>query len=224
MSVDQAAKIADKAARIMVVDDHPALCEGLGHRIESQADMTICGQAADVNEALQKIPELDPDVVIVDIALKNSNGMELIKAIQSRFKRVRTLVHSMYQEALYADRCLRAGAAGYVNKEAHPDEVIKALREILAGRIYLSSALTSEMLVRTARGTPPQTGVIGSLTDRQLEVFRLIAEGLSAQRIADRLHISVHTVETHRENIKRKLNVDTIGELTRHAVLWATER
>lgn len=206
----------------MIVDDHPALCEGLGHRISAQPDLTVCCHAADVDEALKMIRDVQPDVVIVDIALKNSDGLELIKALKARHLPVRALVHSMYEESLYADRCLHAGAMGYVNKEAHPDEVIKAVREILAGRVYLSPAMTSVVLGRTVNGTAPTCDPIETLTDRQLEIFRLIGGGLSAHEISDRLHISVHTVETHRENIKRKLNVNTVSELTRRAVLWVS--
>ena len=170
------------------------------------------------------IGEMNPDVVIVDIALKNSDGLELIKSLKTRHARVRALVHSMYEESLYADRCLRAGAMGYVNKETAPDEVIKAIREILAGRVYLSPTMTSTVLGRTVSSAAPQADPMDTLTDRQLEVFRLLGDGLSAHQIASRLHISVHTVETHRENIKRKLQVNTVSELTRLAVLWQAEQ
>lgn len=224
MTVKDRKKVAKRTARVVIVDDHPALCEGLGHRISAQGDLEVCGHAADVDEALAKIRQVQPDVVIVDIALKNSDGLELIKTLKSRHKQVRALVHSMYEESLYADRCLHAGAMGYVNKEADPDEVIKAIREILAGRVYLSPTMTSTILGRTVSGVEPQSDPIDTLTDRQLEIFRLIGEGLTAHQIADRLHISVHTVETHRENIKRKLNIDTASELTRRAVLWKTEQ
>lgn len=223
MTVTERASVVGKTARVLIVDDHPALCEGLGHRISAQPDLSVCGQAADVDEALAKIRQVQPDVVIVDIALKTGDGLELIKAIKTHHKRIRAMVHSMYEESLYADRCLHAGAMGYVNKEADPDEVIKALREILAGRVYLSPAMTRTILGRTVSGLEPQSDPIDTLTDRQLEVFRLIGSGQSAQQIAKRLHISVHTVETHRENIKRKLGVDTVSELTRRAVLWAAD-
>jgi DNA-binding NarL/FixJ family response regulator len=224
MTAKQNAAVVAKPARIMIVDDHPALCEGLEHRISAQPGLSVCGQAADVDEALVKIRQWHPDLVIVDISLKNSDGLELVKAIKAHHKHVHTLVHSMYEEALYADRCLRAGAMGYVNKEANPDEVIRAICEILAGRVYLSSAMTSEILGRAVTGRAPESDPIETLTDRQLEIFRLIGDGQSAQHIATRLHISVHTVETHRENIKRKLNVNTVSELTRRAVLWAAEQ
>jgi DNA-binding NarL/FixJ family response regulator len=206
----------------MIVDDHPALREGLGHRISAQPDMLFCGHASDVHEALARVGELAPDVVIVDIVLKSSDGLELIKAIRSRHKSVRTLVHSMYEESLYADRCLHAGAMGYVNKESEPDDVIRAIREILAGRVYLSPGMMNELIGRSITGEA-KSDLVDTLTDRQLEIFRLIGDGLSAHQIADRLHISVHTVETHRENIKRKLYIDTASELTRRAALWAAK-
>jgi DNA-binding NarL/FixJ family response regulator len=204
---------------VMIVDDHPALCEGLGHRIGSQPDMSICGQAADVGEALAKVEEIEPSVVIVDIALRDSDGLELLKAIKLRYPKIRLLVHSMYEESLYADRCLRAGAMGYVNKEANPQEVITAIREIVLGRVYLTSSMKHQMLDHDRAGCA-QTDDVGSLTDRQLEIFRLIGGGLSTSQIANRLHISVHTVETHRENIKHKLGCECSRDLNRRAILW----
>lgn len=216
--------LRQKIFQILIVDDHPALCEGLGHRISAQPDLSVCGQAADVKEALQEIRRSNPDLVIVDIALKNSDGLELLKTIKSQYRHVRTLVHSMYEESLFADRCLHAGARGYVNKEADPDEVIHAIREILAGDVYLSPEMTRKVLSRTAGVGEAQSDPVETLTDRQLEVFRLIGEGLSSQKIARRLHISIHTVETHRENIKNKLDVGSAAELARRAVLWSTQQ
>jgi DNA-binding NarL/FixJ family response regulator len=212
------------ATRIMIVDDHPALCEGLGHRIAAQPDLTVCGQAADVDEALAKIEELHPELVIVDIALKNSDGLELIKSVDKRYKHVRMLVHSMYEEAIYADRCLHAGAMGYLNKEADPNEVIKAIREIRDGRVYVSAAMTREIVSRTVKGGEPRADPMDTLTDRQLEIFRLLGEGYDSHQLAERLSISVHTVDTHRDNIKRKLKIDSASELNRRAVLWVAEQ
>lgn len=209
-----------KPVRVMIVDDHPTLREGLGSCVESQPDMTVCGEAADVDEALHKLPDCAPHVVIVDIALKKSDGLELVKSLRVRHKRVRILVHSMYEESVYADRCLHAGALGYVNKEAEPTEVIRAVRTVHRGQVYLSTAMTSNVLGRAFRGEAETIDPIETLTDRQLEIFRLTGQGLTASQIAKRLHISVHTVETHRENIKRKLDASTAGELTRLAVLW----
>lgn len=212
--------VTENIARVLIVDDHPAICEGLGHRISAQPDLSVCGQAADVDEALAMIRQTRPDVVIVDVRLKTGDGLELIKAIQANFRGVRALAHSMYEESLYADRCLHAGAMGYVNKGAHPDEVIKAIREILAGHVYLSPTMTNAILRRTVNRTDATSDPVETLTDRQMEIFRLVGEGLSTRNIANRLHISVHTVETHRENIKRKLELQTVGELTHRAVLW----
>lgn len=224
MIVKDSNSLATHTAGVMIVDDHPALCEGLRHRIAAQPDFTVCGQAADVEEALRMILDVSPDLVIVDIALKNSDGLELVKALRVRHPRVRTLVHSMYDEALYANRCLRAGAMGYVNKAADPDEVIQAIREILAGRVYLRRTMTSTVLGRTVSNDVPQADPIDMLTDRQLEIFRLIGNGVTVQQIAERQFISVHTVETHRENIKRKLSVGTLSELNRRAVLWVSKQ
>ncbi len=224
MTIEGPLKENQSATRIMIVDDHPALCEGLGHRIDAQPDLEVCGQAADVDEALAKIGDLHPEVIIVDIALKNSDGLELIKSVDKRYKHVRTLVHSMYEEAVYADRCLHAGAMGYLNKEADPNEVIKAIREIRDGRVYVSAAMTRQIVSRTVKGGEPQADPIDTLTDRQLEIFRLLGEGYNSHQLAERLCISVHTVDTHRDNIKRKLNVDSGSEVNRRAVLWVAEQ
>ena len=217
-------KTARESVRVLIVDDHPTVREGLSHRVNAQHDMSVCGEAADVADALQQIKVCQPDVVIVDIALKESDGLELIKAIKARHKQVRALVHSMYDEAVYAQRCLSAGALGYVNKEAAADDVIQAIRNVYQGRVHVSERVASEILGRAAGGAPSGEDPISTLTDRQLEIFRLIGQGKSAAHIAGQLHISVHTVETHRENIKRKLKVETVSELTRLAALWEADK
>jgi DNA-binding NarL/FixJ family response regulator len=223
MTLMPTAGVAERTARILIVDDHPALCEGLAHRITAQPDMAVCGEAADVDEAFKKIGDLKPDVIIVDIALRSSDGLELIKKLKGTQKHTRAIVHSMYEESLYADRCLRAGAMGYVNKEANPSEVIKAIREVLAGRVYLSPAMTNRFLSRAVSDGKPQVEPVATLTNRQLEIFRLIGKGKSSSQIASQLHISIHTVETHRENIKRKLGAKIAAELNRQAVQWVLE-
>jgi len=209
--------------KVLIVDDHPAVRAGLRFRVDAQADMAVCGQASDVGEALQKIETESPDVVIVDIALKESDGLDLIREAKQRYKHLPMLVHSMYDDSLYAERCLSAGAMGFLNKEADPDEVIVALREITHGRIYLAEATKNEMLCqrfsRDAEADPLRT-----LTNRQLEVFRLIGDGLNVHQISRRLHISIHTVETHRENIKQKFGITTAAELNHRAVLWASRQ
>jgi len=206
--------------RVMVVDDHPTVREGLSHRIDAQPDMSVCAVAADVQGALREIARSKPHLVVVDISLKTTDGLELVKVLASNQPRIRTLVHSMYDEAIYAERCLRAGARGYVNKEADPKEVINAIREVMQGNIHLSQTMTNRLLGMRRSFDQPAIDPVDTFTDRQLEIFRLIGEGNNARSIADRLHISVHTVETHRENIKRKLDVEKINDLNRLAVLW----
>lgn len=204
----------------MIVDDHPTVREGLGHCISAQPDMVVCGEAVDVTGAVSKIAETAPDVVIVDIALKDSSGLDLIKTVKTRFKKTIMLAHSMYDDQLYANRCLRAGAMGYVNKTADPREVIHAIRDVVRGYVYLNPEITSDLLSHNAPGGRARANPMDVLTDRQLEIFRLIGDGLSTSQIAARLHISVHTVETHRENIKHRLRIKSAVELNRYAVLW----
>lgn len=215
-----AAASTEKRIRVLVVDDHPTVREGLVHRISAQADMEVCGEAADVREALSLVRELCPDVAIVDIALRGSDGLELVKTLKARNTGVRAVVHSMYEENVYAERCLRAGAMGYVSKEANPADVVAAIRSVLAGKVYLSESMTHRVLGRAA-GDGGTADPVDSLTDRQLEIFRLFGQGKTATQIANELHLSVHTVESHRENIKRKLGVENVSELTRMAVLWS---
>jgi DNA-binding NarL/FixJ family response regulator len=210
-----------KTARILVVDDHPSVCEALGSRIDAQPDMSCCGQAAGLGDALRQIKTLQPDLVIVDISLKSGDGLDLIKEIAAKYKQIRMLVHSMYDETTYAHRCLHAGAMGFVNKAASPAQVIEAIRHVLGGGIYLSDETSRELLRRSiGRPEPGGQDPVETLTDRQLEVFRLLGDGLTTAQIAGRLHISTHTVETHRENIKQKLGVRSVAALTQRAVQW----
>lgn len=208
--------------RAIIVDDHPAVCEGLDHSISAQPDMMVCGQASDVETALQLIEELAPDVIVVDIVLKGSDGLDLLSKLKARGSNTRALVHSMYEVSLYAERCLRAGAKGYVNKQASPDEVVRAIRTIMSGQIYLDPSEVSRFLNRAAEAGSRQADPVDSLSNRQLEVFRLIGNGNTTSQIAAQLRISIHTVESHRESIKKKLSVSSIPELTRQAVLWCT--
>lgn len=211
-------------SRIFIVDDHPMVREGLAYRISSQDDLEVCGEAATATEALAGIRETGPDLVIVDIVLKEGHGLDLIKQIATRFPGTRTLVHSMHDEVLYAERCLKAGALGYVDKQADREKVLEAIRQVLDGRVYLSAAMTERVLHRSmrARGSPPATP-LEALSNRELEVFDLLGQGLSPRQIAGRLHLSIKTIETHRENIKAKLHLKTSAELTRFAVHWALD-
>ncbi|MCA9069863.1 MAG: response regulator transcription factor [Planctomycetaceae bacterium] len=210
-------------SRILIVDDHPVMRKGLSQVIDDQTDMEVCGEASNIPEAMEKIQHLRPDLVIVDISLGDGNGIELIKQIRSRGEEPRMLVSSMHDESLFAERAIRAGAQGYVNKHEDTDRLIQALRDIRAGRIALSEKMTDRLLNRVAGRHDDGGSPLDRLTDRELEVFRLIGEALTTREIAARLELSRKTVETYRENIKAKLNLANAAELTRHAVQWVLE-
>lgn len=213
-----------RSARIMVVDDHPIVRQGLSQLIGSEPGLEVCGEASDAAEALKLLAETKPDLIIVDISLNSGNGIELIKQIKVRDENVRMLVSSMHDESLFAERALRAGAMGYINKAETTDKVFDAIHQVLAGKIYLSARMTDRMLCRAIGSEEHMTGSpIDSLSDRELEVFELIGQGLTTRQIAAKLHLSPKTVETYRENIKSKLNLNNATELTRHAVQWTLE-
>jgi DNA-binding NarL/FixJ family response regulator len=212
-------------SRVLIVDDHPAVREALALRIGLQRDMEVCGEAADPAEALRLVRDTQPDVAVVDISLKTGNGLDLIKRIHDRTDTVRTLVWSTHSDLLYAERCLRAGALGYVNKDQATDRIVDAIRRVLQGKVYVSDEMSEKMLYRTVgdgrkdvRRSPFDT-----LTDRELEVFRLIGEGIKTSQIAERLHLSVHTVETYRERIRRKLELEGGTDLAHFATRWVLD-
>jgi len=205
-------------ARIMIVDDHPMMRDGLTMRISSQADMEVCGEAATEDEAVELVKQISPDLVIVDISLQSGNGIELIKRIKALNPTVKMLVVSAFQESLYAERALRAGALGYLNKQESNERVIHAIRTVMKGERYASEELT-QRLVAQALGKRCETqSPIEQLTDRELEIFRLIGAGLSTGAVAEQLFLSTHTIDTHRENIKRKLGAKSGAELNRLAI------
>jgi DNA-binding NarL/FixJ family response regulator len=210
--------------RVLIVDDHPATREGLALRISNQADLEVCGEAADVAEAMRLLEATRPDAVIVDIQLKTGNGLDLVKRITSRDQSIRILVWSMYPDRVYARRALKAGALGYINKEHTTDRLIEAIRCVAQGKVYLCEEM-AETLLSQAVGAKKglQYAPLESLSDRELEVFRLIGEGLGTSEIARQLHISTHTVDTHRQRIKEKLNLGTATELTQTAIRWVLE-
>jgi DNA-binding NarL/FixJ family response regulator len=211
--------------RILIVDDHPAVREALGIRISRLSDLEVCGEAADVDEAIELVDKIRPDVAIIDIALKNSDGLELIKQLKAKDSKLRTLVWSMYGEHLYAERALRAGARGYITKEQATDKIIEAIRQVLAGKIYVSEALREKLLARTVghQVESQDLAATDQLTDRELAVFRLIGRGVTTSAIARHLALSVHTIETYRERIKTKLGFKSGAELTREAIQWVLE-
>jgi DNA-binding NarL/FixJ family response regulator len=219
-------KTTHPAARVLVVDDHPAVREALAIRIAGEADLQVCGEAADLAEAIQLAGSTDPDVAVIDLALKSGSGIDLIKRLRDRNEKLLMIVWSMYSEDLFAERALRAGARGYINKEQATSKIIDAIRAVLKGKVYLSQAMTDK-LVRRAVGPASRSGspglAIDSLSDRELDVFRLIGEGVKTAEIAARLHLSIKTIETYRDRIRAKLGLNDGIELARRAVLWMME-
>jgi DNA-binding NarL/FixJ family response regulator len=211
--------------RLFLVEDHPVTREGFAQLINYQADLEVCGQAGTAAKATIGVETLKPDLVIVDISLAESNGLELIKDLKSRCARLAMLVLSTYDEALYAERALRAGAKGYVMKQAPTSEVMAAIRQVLAGELYLSEAMRTKLVHKHLNSSANFRGAeLDLLSDRELEVFELIGAGQTTRRIAAKLHLSISTVETHRAHLKQKLKLNNAVELVRRAVEWANRR
>jgi len=207
--------------KIFIVDDHPMLREGLAQIISQEPDLAVVGEAEDAADALQKIEQLKPDLALVDITLRTGNGLELIKDLKIRVPETSVLVISMHDESLYAERVLRAGGRGYIMKQEGGKKLMSAIRHVLGGGTYVSEKISARIL-DVFSGRPTEGGSpVQRLTDREFEVFQLIAQGLSTKEIADKLHVSAKTVEVHRVNIKQKLNIATAPELIRFAVRWA---
>jgi DNA-binding NarL/FixJ family response regulator len=216
---------AETRARILIVDDHPVVRNGLRMLIDDEPDLIVCGEAGDADEAIRVLDAKKPDLVIVDLSLKGSSGLELIKRIKSRTVTSKMLVSSMFDESLYAERVLNAGALGYVSKQEAMEKVVEAIRCVLSGRVYLSAAMSDRMLHRLARDQKaPERSPVESLSDRELEVFELIGRGRTTAEIANQLHLSIKTVETHREKVKAKLGLKSAAELYQYAVRWVMEQ
>lgn len=210
-----------RKARILLVDDHPIVREGISRLLAPHDDMEIVGEAAGAEEALAVYEDLRPDLTIVDISLEDRDGLSLIKEMLGRWPGAKTLVLSMHGERLYAERCLRAGARGYVMKQESPETLLEALREVLGGGVYTSSQIKAALLERVTRGDV-EAAPMGELTDRELEIFRMIGQGTPSVEIATRLRLSPKTVDTYRDRIKKKLGVKTGAELMQRAVLWVS--
>jgi DNA-binding NarL/FixJ family response regulator len=210
---------------VFVIDDHPVVRDGYARLITNQADMELAGETGDATQALAMIGKAKPDLVLLDLSLKSGNGLELCKEINTKFPDVKILVVSMHDETLYAERVLRAGAAGYVNKAEATRRLIEAIREVLGGKYYLSPRMRERMLTR-AIGVDgfEDHSPIDRLSDRELEVFEQIGSGMTTREIAANLGLSPKTIESYRENLKAKLNLANSTELTRHAVHWVLER
>jgi DNA-binding NarL/FixJ family response regulator len=207
---------------LVIVDDHPLMRKGLVRTIENEVDLNVTGQMSSAEEALEQIEEMDPALAIVDISLPGMSGMELIKHLQSRLPDLKILVVSRHDETLYAERCIRAGAKGYLMKQEAGDVIVKAIRKVLNGRIFVSEDINERLLQSMAEGGRERImqSPLEVLSDRELEVFELTGKGSSTREIAERLHLSVKTVESYRARIKDKLNLDSGNELMKHAVQW----
>jgi DNA-binding NarL/FixJ family response regulator len=206
--------------RILLVDDHPLTRHGLAQLIAQQPDLAVCGEAGTAEEALDYTRSLQPDLALVDVTLPGKPGLELIKDLTTLFPEVAVLVFSMHDESLYAERALRAGARGYLMKSVGGEEMLKALRHVLAGKVYLSEELSARILNSMSGSLHRPAGVLSALSDREFEVFQLVGEGLATREIGLRLHISGKTVETHRLRIREKLGLKGPSELTKYAVRW----
>jgi len=215
-------KSDSKKKHVYLVDDHPIVRQGLIKLIEQESDLEVCGEAGSVSAALEDIRKLDPDVILVDISLEDSNGLELIKLIDDLGLQIPMLVLSMHDESLYAEHALRAGASGYVMKQAAANTLIQAIEKVMDGEIYVSKTMSSQMLkmaFRSSGSEEPRTGA-ELLSLRELEVFELIGRGNSTREIADQLNLSIKTIETYRAHIKEKLHLRSGTELMQRAVHW----
>lgn len=211
----------DNRKRILLVDDHAVVRFGIAQLINRQNDLVVCGEEEDASKALSAIEKLKPDLVIADLSLKDSSGLELMRNIKAQFPRLPILVVSVHEESIYAEIAFRAGALGYLMKQEALDKVVIAIRRVLEGSVYVSDTLAAKMLQQRVRGqTDVQESPIQALSDRELEVFQLIGQWKKTKEIAQELHLSVKTVEYYREQIKRKLNLKDASELTHYATSW----
>ena len=211
-------------ARILIIDDHPVVRRGLVGLINEADDLTVCGEADSLSQGLALLRELKPALALVDLSLGDGHGLELIKQARAEGITTRLLVVSMMDESLYADRVLRAGAEGYLRKEEATENIVSAIRDVLIGKVYLSATATARVLNQVATKDGIDKTPIETLSDRELEVFELLGSGLSSRDIAERLELSVKTVETYREKIKAKLSLKNSTELTRHAIHFVIEK
>jgi DNA-binding NarL/FixJ family response regulator len=214
-----------KIHRILIVDDHPLVRVGLSSLIKGETDLEVCGETGKISEALDLVRMTEPDVVIVDLSLADGNGLEVVKRLATRHKYLRILVCSMHDESLFAQRVLNAGAMGYINKQEATRHIIDAIHHLIDGKVWLSESMTERVLEGIAQGRTTATAAgVENLSDRELEVFGLIGQGMGPSQIAELLHLSVKTVETHKQKIKKKLNLKSGSELTRRAMQWMLDQ
>jgi DNA-binding NarL/FixJ family response regulator len=208
--------------RLLLVDDHPVFRAGLASLIRGEDDWEVCGEADDAAGALSLIERDAPDLVLMDMSLPGRSGLELIKDARCVMPRLVVLVISMHDEAVYAERVIRAGGRGYIMKQAGPDKILQAIRRVLTGAVFVSEAMSARIL--DSLSGAPSSSSLAALTDREFEVFNLIGRGLEPQQIADSLNLSIKTVDTHRASIRRKLDLKNGTELIHRAAKWNDER
>ncbi|MCC7407202.1 MAG: response regulator transcription factor [Phycisphaeraceae bacterium] len=212
-----------RRCRVLIVDNHPLVRQGLGRLINDESDMELCGEADSPAEGLKAIKQFNPDVAVVDLSFHGLDGIELIKDIKAQHPGLPVLVLSTHQESFYAQRTMKAGAMGYLMKNEAAERVIEGIRAVRQGRIVLSDVMSQFMLARATGGITGPAGSVEDLTDRELEVLYLIGQGKTTRQIADLLHLSIKTIETHRENIKQKLRLDNGTQLIHYAVQFTIE-
>jgi DNA-binding NarL/FixJ family response regulator len=211
--------------KIFLVDDHPVIRQGLRMLIEQEGEFTICGESDCAQDTLTQLKTVTPDILLTDISLKESNGLELVKDIRQNNPNLPILVFSIHDESIYAERALTAGANGYIMKQEDPDLLLKAIHKVVDGDIHLSQRMTSQLLKQFSPGNthiaPAGTESVNLLSDRELEVFELIGKGVSTRKIADQLNLSIKTIETYRAHIKQKFHLSDATELAHRAIQWA---
>ena len=209
----------ERKNRVLIIDDHVMVREGVAEIIRHESDLDVCGMATTANQGLEAVNKLKPDLVLVDITLPGKNGIEFIKDARAMQPELRILVMSMHDESLYADRVLRAGGRGYIRKQEGGDKLIEAIRRVLGGEIAVSEKMTSKLLEKFS-GRKTMDSPLEGLSDRELEVFQLIGQGKTMQEIGDELHLSPKTVEVHRSRIREKLRICSAAELISYAARW----
>ncbi len=209
--------------RVFLVDDHPAILEAIRDRLQETLDLEVCGTAGSPTTAFRQIEKQQPDVVVVDISLEDGHGLDLVQNTRSQYPDIEMIVFSMYDEMVYAERAIRLGASGYLMKDESLEELVKGIRSVHDGEVYLSDEMSSRILNKVARGESADPGFpIDELTDRELAVFQMLGEGHSIEEIQDRLNIARKTVEAYRRRAKEKLGFDSVSGLLQYAVQWAT--
>lgn len=207
--------------RVLLIDDHPVIRDALTDIIESEEDLEVCGEAASSEDALQQIDQTSPHVAIVDISLTDAHGLDLVERMRSQYPEVQTVIFSMFNENIYAERAIRAGATGYLMKSEPMEKIVDAIRSVARGEIYLSHRLSTQILSKVVQKEPSDPSIaVNELTDRELAVFQMLGQGNSIQEIAGRLSLGRKTIEAYRRRAKDKLGFDTINALLQYAVQW----